>query len=86
MHTIYITKFTKKKTCSFSVTESSSDQLCLSLLMSYISEHGKTFPLEIGVDYTDAQRRQLADYLVNLKILQFSILFVLIHYTVCFFF
>lgn len=46
-------------------TDAATDQLCLSLLMSYISENGKAFPLEIGADYTLEQRNQLAEFLVR---------------------
>lgn len=46
-------------------TDNVTDALCLSLLMSYISEHGKLFPLEIGADYSTDQKNQLAEYLVS---------------------
>lgn len=46
-------------------SDTATDQLCISLLMSYVSENGKAFPLEIGADYTVAQRNQLAEFLVR---------------------
>lgn len=42
-----------------------SDQLCLTLLMSYLSEHGQVFPSLIGEDYTNEQRVQMAEFLVS---------------------
>ncbi|KAJ6640936.1 Phosphatidylserine lipase ABHD16A [Pseudolycoriella hygida] len=45
-------------------TDNSTDQLCLSLLLSYVSENGKSYPVEIGENYTEAQRNQMAEYLV----------------------
>lgn len=53
-------------------TDNTTDQLCLSLLMSYISQNDKSFPLEIGVDYTSEQRIQLAEYLLYKHLLDFK--------------
>lgn len=53
----------------FSATDNSTDQLCLSLLLSYVSEHGRAYPLEIGENYTEEQRNQMAEYLVGSVIL-----------------
>lgn len=51
---------------SFSAIENSTkDQLCLSLLSSYVSENGKSYPVEIGKDLTELQKNQMAEYLVG---------------------
>lgn len=50
----------------FPATDNSTDQLCLSLLLSYVSENGKSYPIEIGENYTDVQRNQMAEYLVRI--------------------
>lgn len=51
---------------------SSSDDLCFSLLMSYVSENTRSYPLEIGADYTHEQRNQLAEYLVRKHLFDFK--------------
>lgn len=50
---------------SFSATDNSTDQLCFSSLLSYVSENGKAYPVEIGENYTEAQRNKMAEYLVR---------------------
>lgn len=41
------------------------DQLPLSLILSYVSEHGGSYPLLIGEDYSDEQRNTMALYLIK---------------------
>lgn len=53
-------------------TTDKSDQLSLTLLMSYISEHGQAFPSAIGEDYTDEQRDQLAEFLIRKHLIDFK--------------
>lgn len=52
---------------TFSATDNSTDQLCLSLLLSYVSENGKSYPVEIGENYTEVQKNQMAEYLVRFR-------------------
>lgn len=51
--------------CSFFVAKSNDDQLCLSLIMSYVSENGAFYPLNIGENYTDEQKNQMIFYLIK---------------------
>lgn len=44
---------------------SGAEELPYSLLLSYVSENSKQYPLEIGGEYTDEQRNMMADYLVR---------------------
>jgi hypothetical protein len=39
--------------------------MCLSLILSYVSENGGSYPLNIGEDYTREQRNQMAFYLIK---------------------
>lgn len=60
---------------SFSITvntSSSSDELSHSLLLSYVSENSKQYPLLIGEDYTTDQRNQMTEYLVRKHLLDFN--------------
>ena len=41
------------------------EELCQSLLASYVSEHSASYPLGIGVDMDSATRAQLVLYLVR---------------------
>lgn len=41
-----------------------SDQFCFSLLMSYVSDNNKSYPINIGEDYTETQKNQMAKFLV----------------------
>lgn len=52
---------------TFLATDNSTDQLCLSLLLSYVSENGKSYPVEIGENYTEVQKNQMAEYLVRFR-------------------
>uniref|UniRef100_A0A0K8TQ26 Putative conserved plasma membrane protein n=1 Tax=Tabanus bromius TaxID=304241 RepID=A0A0K8TQ26_TABBR len=45
--------------------EQNNEQLCFSLLTSYVADNSKSFPLLIGEDYTEEQCTQLADYLIR---------------------
>lgn len=49
----------------FLAKSNADDQMSLSLLMSYASENGATYPLKIGEDYTNEQRNSLALYLIK---------------------
>lgn len=51
---------------------SSSEELSHSLLLSYVSENSKQYPLEIGDDYGTEQRNQLAEYLVRKHLIDFN--------------
>lgn len=42
----------------------SADNIHLPLIMSYASENSKSYPFEIGADYTLEQRNEMALYLV----------------------
>lgn len=42
-----------------------TDQQCFTLLTSYITDNNKNYPLEIGEDYTTAQKNQMAEFLVR---------------------
>ena len=48
-----------------STARSNDDQMSLSLILSYVSEHGATYPLNIGEDYTKEQKNQMALYLIK---------------------
>lgn len=41
-------------------------ELCTSLLISYISENSKSYPMKIGEEMSDLQRNQMAIFLVIL--------------------
>ncbi|XP_058461405.1 phosphatidylserine lipase ABHD16A [Malaya genurostris] len=44
-----------------------SDELCLSLLMSYLTDNGnsRSYPIEIGEEYTSEQRDSMAKFLIK---------------------
>lgn len=49
---------------------SDSDELCLSLLMSYLTDNGnngtsRSYPIEIGAEYSSEQRDSMAKFLVS---------------------
>lgn len=46
------------------------DELCLSRLITYVSDQGKKYPMDIGEDYTEEVRHQMADFLVSFYILR----------------
>lgn len=50
----------------------SNDELSQSLLLSYVSENSKQYPLEIGDGYTNEQRNQLAEYLTRKHLIDFK--------------
>ena len=39
--------------------------MCLSLMLSYVSEKGASYPLLIGEDYSREQRNQMALFLIK---------------------
>lgn len=43
-----------------------------SLLLSHVSENSKQYPLDIGDEYTDDQRNQMANYLLRKHLLDFK--------------
>lgn len=43
----------------------SDDGLCLIRLTTYASDQGKKYPMNIGEDYSEDVRHQMADYLVS---------------------
>lgn len=47
---------------SFSLT---NDDLCMSRLITYASDQGKSFPMLIGEDYTEETRNEMADFLLR---------------------
>lgn len=54
-----------------------SDDLCLSLLMSYLSDNGnngssRSYPIEIGQDYTSEQRDSMAKFLMKKHLQDFK--------------
>lgn len=46
--------------------------MCLSLMMSYVSEHGASYPVQIGEEYSDEQRNQMAFYLIKNHLLDYK--------------
>lgn len=50
----------------------STDELLHSLLLSYVSENSKQYPLDIGEDYAIEQRNQMAEYLVRKHLIDFK--------------
>jgi hypothetical protein len=53
-------------------TDASDDQLCTSLLISYLADNVKTYPLEIGADYTEQQKNQMAKFLLRKHFFDFK--------------
>lgn len=53
-------------------TSNSTDELSHSLLLSYVSENSKQYPLLIGEDYSGDQRNQMSEYLVRKHFLDFK--------------
>lgn len=51
---------------------SSDDQMCLSLILSYISENGAAYPINIGEDYTKGQKNQMVLYLIKNHLADFK--------------
>ncbi|XP_031618037.1 phosphatidylserine lipase ABHD16A [Contarinia nasturtii] len=47
-------------------------ELMHSLLLSYVSENSKQYPLDIGEEYTSEQRNQMAEYLVRKHLIDFK--------------
>lgn len=41
------------------------DRLSYQKLQSYVSENSKQYPLDIGADYSDDERVEMAEYLVR---------------------
>lgn len=66
----FVTKMLSKPIENSGGTE--NDQLCFSLLMSYISDNSKTYPLEIGADYDNNQKNQMAEYLIRKHLTDFK--------------
>lgn len=54
----YIFPFTAKNT---SIVDRSAHQK----LQSYVSEHSKQYPIDIGADYSDVERTDMAEYLLR---------------------
>lgn len=50
----------------------SNDELLYSLLLSYVSENSKQYPMDIGEDYTSEQRNQMAEYLVRKHLIDYK--------------
>jgi hypothetical protein len=53
-------------------SKTGDDQMCLSLLMSYVSEHGASYPVKIGEDYSEEQRNQMTFYLIKNHLLDYK--------------
>lgn len=49
-----------------------AEELLHSLLLSYVSENSKQYPLDIGDEYTAEQRNQMADYLIRKHLIDFK--------------
>lgn len=49
-----------------------ADKLLQSLLLSYVSENSKQYPLDIGDEYTTEQRNQMAAYLLRKHLVDFK--------------
>lgn len=49
----------------FLTADDATDQLSLTLLVSDATQFGKVFPSNIGIDFTEEQRTQIAQFLVN---------------------
>lgn len=43
----------------------SDEQMCLSLILSYVSEKGASYPINIGDDYSKEQKNQMALFLIK---------------------
>lgn len=54
------------------MSSTANDELCYSLLLSYISENSKQYPIDIGADYTAEQRNHMADYLVQKHLVDYN--------------
>lgn len=50
---------------SYTVAE---EKLCMSRLITYASDEGKSFPMLIGADYSDEMRSQMAMFLVSIQL------------------
>lgn len=50
------------ETFSYTVAE---EKLCMSRLITYASDEGKSFPMLIGADYNEEVRSQMALFLVS---------------------
>lgn len=48
------------------------DEHCYSLILSYVSEHTKQLPTEMGKNYTNEQRSLMADFLIKKHLLDFK--------------
>lgn len=48
------------------------EQMCLSLILSYVSENGAAFPIKIGDDYTKEQKNMMALYLIKTHFADFK--------------
>ena len=48
------------------------DELCYSLLLSYISDNTKQLPLELGDNLSNKQRDLMADYLIKKHLLDYK--------------
>lgn len=49
--------------------------LCNSLILSYISENSKSYPMKIGEDMATQQKNQMALFLVSYPICIFQLIF-----------
>lgn len=50
---------------SFLAKPVSDDQLCLSLILSYASENGPSYPMKIGADYSVDQKMKMVSFLIR---------------------
>lgn len=39
--------------------------MCLSLILSYASEHGSSYPMQLGKDYNVEQKKQMVSFLIR---------------------
>lgn len=52
---------------TFSVAKNTSivDRACYQKLQAHVSENSKTYPLQIGAEYSEEERNQMAEYLLR---------------------
>lgn len=59
--------------CLFTARNTSVvDRSCYQKLQAYVSEHSKHYPIQIGIDYNDDERSQMAEYLLRKHFVDFQ--------------
>lgn len=49
-----------------------ADRLSYQKLQSYVSENSKQYPLDIGADYSDDERNEMAEYLIRKHLVDYK--------------